>query len=527
MVTRRKFGKFAAAAGAVTLLGPRFALSQPLAGEQIMRVGFPVADIGSLDPHMAVSNAETPIVHQIYEGLLGLPLGGVDAARLRPGLAERWESSADKKVWTFHLRRGARWHGNHGEVSSDDVKFSLERAAGTELGSPFRQSLSNVSRIDTPDPLTVRISLTQPDVGFPALMVNYQAGYIVSKKVLQAGVDLRTQPVGTGPFSFESHRAREKTTLIANDAYWGGKPVLRQIVYQFMPDNSTRELALRSGDIDVAGLPARQEAVDRVRKQNLLIDLTEVGNLITIHLNLRKKPFDDVRVRRALAHGVDRQNFIDFFGKDIATPQLSVVASTLGGYTADIPRYPYDVAKAKALLAEAGFPSGLATDVVVSSIDLYLPAMQLLQEQWKKIGFTINLKVVDHPTFHRLIREDVNPLVVYSAARFPPTAQPYLDQFFHSAASIGKPTAITNFSHYGESMPGIDNLLDKARFSPNAKEQMQLWAEAQRKIATDVAAIPLYSVKYALARSKRVDLTFQQTGNVFYEFAPATRLLRG
>ena len=526
MVTRRTFGKFAAATSAVALLGPKFARAQQLAGEQIMRVGFPVADIGSLDPQMAVSNAETPLVHLIYEGLLGFPPGSVDATRLRPGLAERWESSADRKVWTFHLRRGARWHGNFGDVSSADVKFSLERAAGQELGSPFRQSLVNINRIDSSDPFTVRISLHQPDVGFAALMVNYQAGYIVSMKAVQSGVDLRTRPIGTGPFSFESHRAREKTTLIANDAYWGGKPILRQIVYQFMPDNSTRELALRSGDIDVAGLPARQDAVDRMRKQNFLIDLTEVGNLITIHINLKKKPFDDVRVRRALAHGADRQNFIDFFGKDIATPQVSVIASTLGGHTADIPQYPHDVQKAKALLAEAGYANGFSADVVVSSIDLYLPAMQLLQEQWKKIGFAMNLKVVDHPTFHRLIREDVNPLVVYSAARFPPTAQPYLDQFFHSAAGIGKPAAITNFSHYGESMAGIDALLDKARFSSSSKEQMQLWAEAQRKIATDVAAIPLYSVKYVLARNKRVDLTFEQTGNVFYDFSVATRLLR-
>lgn len=527
MVTRRQFAKFAAATGVSTLLAPKFGWSQQLAGEQVLHVGFPVADIGGLDPHMAVSNADTPLVHEIYEGLVSLPHGSRDAARIGPGLAERWESSADKTIWTFYLRRGARWHGNFGEVTSDDVKFSIERAAGRAFGSPFRQSLGNISAIETNGPHNVKITLNQSDVGFPALMVNYQAGYIVCKKALESGVDLRTRPVGTGPFSFESHRPRERATLVANDNYWGGKPVLRQIVYQFMPDNSTRELALRSGDIDVAGLPARQDAVDRIRKQNFIVDLTEVGNLITIHINLKKKPFDDVRVRRALAHGTDRKNFIDFFGKDIATPQISVVASTLSGHTRDIQQYPYDIAKAKALLAEAGLGSGLNVDVIVSSIDLYLPAMQLLQEQWKKIGFSMNLKVVDHPTYHRLIREDATPIVVYSAARFPPTAQPYLDQFFHSAASIGKPTAITNFSHYGDGMPSIDGLLEKARYSTSAKEQMQLWAEAQKKIAADVPAIPLYSVKYVLARSKRVDLTFEQTGDVFYEFSRTTRLLRG
>ncbi|MCC7428192.1 MAG: polyamine ABC transporter substrate-binding protein [Alphaproteobacteria bacterium] len=526
MISRRRLGGLAATMGVAALARPGILRAQQLAPEQVMQVGFPVADTGTLDPHIAVSNADVPIVQQVYEGLLALPHGALDATQLSPGLAERWESSPDRKVWTFHLRRGVRWHGDFGEFSSADVLFSLERVRGTTLGSPFRGTLANIAKAEADGPLTVRITLQHADVGFPALMVNHQAGYVVCKRAVEQGVNLRSRPIGTGPFRFEAHRARERLTLAAHDAYWGGRPVLRQIVYHFMPDNATRELALRSGDIDLTALPARQDAVDRARAQNQIVDLTDVGNLVTIHINMKKPPFNDVRVRRALAHGIDRQNLSDFFGKDIATPQLSVVSAALGGHTTDIPLYAYDVDRAKALLAEAGHPNGFATEVICSSIDLYLPMMQLMQEQWKKIGFTMNLRVVDHPTYHRLIRQDLSPLVAYSAARYPTVAQPYLDQFFHSAAAIGKPTAITNFSHYGNGMPGIDDLLDKARYSTDAAEQNRLWAEAQRRIATEVAALPLYSVKYALARNRRVDLTFTQKNYVFYGFSRTSRLLR-
>ncbi len=527
MITRRSFTGRAAAATASTLAAARPARAQPAAGDQILRVGFPVADVGTLDPHVAVANSDTPIATMIYEGLLALPPGDIDGSKLSPSLAERWESTPDRRTWTFFLRRGVRWHGEHGECTSDDVKFSIERVMTPATGSPFRQTLANIARVETEGPHTVRVVLTQADVNFPALMVNWQAGFVVSRKAVEAGVDLRAQPVGTGAFRFGEKRARDKVVLLANDLYWDGKPALRQVVYQFMPDNAPRELAMRSGDIDVAGLPARQDAVDRMRREGFTVDLADVGNNVTLHLNLTKKPIDDVRVRRALAHGIDRPTFVAYFGKDIAKAELSAVSSTSIGHTTDLPSYPHDVAKAKALLAEAGFPNGLTIETVCSTIDLYLPAMQLLQEQWRKIGVTLDIRTVDHPSFHRLIRDDIAPVVIYSAARYPNTAQIYLEQFFAAEASIGKPRAITNFSHYGAVIPGIDDLLDKARFSADAAEQKRLWEEAQRRIATDIAAIPLYSVKYALARTKRVDLGYEQKGTIFYRFTSKTRLVAG
>lgn len=526
MLTRRGFLGSAAALGAGCIVAPRFAHAQKLAKEQIVRFGLGFDDITSLDPHTAVLSSDIPIVAQIYNGLLGIPGGDLTTDQYLPSLAERWESSADKKVWTFFLRKGVQWHGGYGEFSADDAKFSLERVAGKNFASPFRGAMSNLDRIESDGPGMLRISLKEPDAYFPQLVVNFQAGYIVCKRAVESGVDLKTHPVGTGPFQIQSYQSRDKVVLKRNDAYWEGKPVLDQIVYQFMPQQSTRELALRTGDVDAIDLDSRQDVIDRVRRQKATIDITTSGVPYILYINLTKKPFDDIRVRRALAHATDRDNLGNFIGKELFAPEYSSTPAGYVGHTDDVRRYPYDPAKAKSLLAEAGFPSGFTTDAIVSSSVLYLPVMQVLQEQWKKSGITVELKVVDHPTFHRLIRQDASPLVIYNADRYPKTAQIYYDQFYAGPAAIGKPTAITNFSHYGDAVPGIDDLLDKARHATDPEAAKRLWVAAQKKVAEDVPAIPLYGQKSAIARSRQLDLGYTLGNLPFYTLGKA-KLLAG
>ena len=181
-------------------------------------------------------------------------------------------------------------------------------------------------------------------------------------------------------------------------------------------------------------------------------------------------------------------------------------------------RYPHDIAKAKSLLTEAGFPNGFSTDVIISSSVLYLPVMQVLQEQCKQAGINVVLKVVDHPTFHRMIRQDLSSLVIYNADRYPKTAQVYYDQFYAGPAAIGKPTAITNFSHYGDAIPGIDELLDKSRHATDPQEAMRLWAAAQKKVAEDVPSIPLYNQRFAIGHSAQLDIGYELCNLPFYEF---------
>lgn len=495
--------------------------AQKLASDQTVRFGIPFNDIGTLDPHVAIGINDLGIVQQVFEGLVEFPPGEMDGSKLTPGLAEKWEASADRKQWSFFLRSGVQWHKGFGAFSADDVKFSLERVMKKEFGSPFQPTLSNIERVDIINPHKVVVVLKRPDPAFVQLVAGYQAGYIVSKAALEKNPDAKSNVVGTGPFQVSDYKPRQSVTLTRHDTYWRGKPVVEKIVHQFMPEASTRELALKSGEVDGIGIQAKQDIVDRLRKAGYIADLTAPANMFTLLLNINKKPLDDVRVRRALAHATNRNDLIEFLGKDLAKPEYSALAEGYVGHTADIMKYPYDPVRAKALLAEAGLPNGFAMTVNMSNSNIYLPPIQVIQEQWKKVGVSIDIKVVDHPTYHRLIRQDANPVVLYGAFRYPMTGQLYFDQFYNGAAIVGKPTAITNFTHYS----GVDELLGKASFNPNSAEQTRLWGEVQKKIAEDAVSIPLYTQYYAMARSKSLDLGFAQKSFPFYRLTEKSRLL--
>jgi peptide/nickel transport system substrate-binding protein len=136
------------------------------------------------------------------------------------------------------------------------------------------------------------------------------------------------------------------------------------------------------------------------------------------------------------------------------------------------------------------------------------------------------LNVVDHPTYHKLIRQDLNPVVIYGAYRYPLTGTAYLTQFYHSAAIITRPTAVTNFSHYGETLPGVDKLLDDALYELNAEKQKALWVKAQQQIMQDAIAFPLLTRYYAMAKAKTLDTGFEQKSWSFYDFRTMSRILR-
>lgn len=500
------------------------AFAQGAASDQVLRVGLAVEDVGTLNPHAAVGIGDTTLVNQIFEGLVAFPPGKMNPADLRPSLAERWESTPDRKAWIFHLRKGVKWHGPHGEFTADDVKFSIDLVRDPKRASPFRSTFENIESVQVIGPHEARVLLKQPDPNFLQLVANFQAGYMVSKRAIESGIDVRTAAIGTGPFKLAAYNPRESVILDAHDEYWGGKPVLRRIVQRFMADQSARELALRAGEVHAIGINPRQDVVDRLRRAGFLVDLTTPANAFFLQLNVTKKPLDDIRVRRALAHATNRDKLVEFMGRDIAKPEVSALSDIYVGNTQDVRQYPYDVARSKALLSEAGFPNGLTMQIVISSINLYLPVMQVIQDQWKQAGVNLEMQVVDHPTFHRLIRENASPVVMYGAHRYPLTGRIMLQQFYARESIVGKPTAATNFIHYGDAMPGVDDLLSEAAYNPDPARQVKLWQDAQRKIAEDAVAIPMYTQKYSMARSKSIDLGFTQESFAFYRFSEKTRL---
>jgi len=211
-------------------------------------------------------------------------------------------------------------------------------------------------------------------------------------------------------------------------------------------------------------------------------------------------------VRQAIAYALDRDEFLALIGPKVGRKIYAPLSPFTTGALAEkevIAKgldYKINREKAKSLLAEAGVPGGFALDLVTSELKIYKDHYESMQAQLAKVGIQIRLRVVDHPSYHALIRKDTNPLVIYVAFR--PTAEIYLRSFYHAASTVvtgAHPD--TNFAHYS----GVDDLIDKARVETNASAQIELWKEAQVKILQDMVAYPISYANQVYARSTAVD----------------------
>jgi peptide/nickel transport system substrate-binding protein len=498
---------------AAALLGLA-AIAAPAAA-QTLRIGLPASDVGTLDPHRATATQDKGVVVWVFSGLVRFPPGNADPAALEPDLAESWQVSPDGLSYTFRLRAGARFQHGFGEVTADDVVYSLRRAADREKSS-FATDYAAVASIEAVDPRTVRVTLKEPVPLALGLFANYHGGNVVSRRAAEElGDGFRLRPVGSGPFAIDRVEAGQAVQLVAHEGYFRGKPKLAGITARYILSDSTRELAFTSGELELISGRREQRWVERMRGQRgTVVEVIGPGEFRTLLINTRRAPLDDLRVRQALAHAIDVGAIIRFVGPDVATRGVSPVPVGYLGMISDLPTFAPDVARARALLAEAGHPNGITVKSVVSNISAQLPIMEQVQAQLRRAGITLEMDIVDHATYHTRIRQDLSALTFYGAARYP-VADSYLTQFYHSASAPGKPTMSLNFAHCAVA----DDLIDAARREPDAAKQMAMWAEAQRKIAAAICSIPLYDLRQVWVRTEKLDLGYTLTGAI--HLAPA------
>jgi peptide/nickel transport system substrate-binding protein len=321
--------------------------------------------------------AETPglitpfmILYAVHDGLVK-PMPGNAMA---PSLAEWWKASPDGLTYTFSLRRGVKFH-NGEPVTAQDVKFSFERYRGVAS----KMLKERVAAVDVVDPQTVRFRLKQP---WPDFMTFYAtpatgAAWIVPKKYVESVGDegFKKAPVGAGPYRFVSFKPGVELVLEANEQYWRKPPSIKRLVLRSVPDDTTRVAMLKRGEADVA-YSVRGVLGEEIKKTPGLVfkpTLTTWAEwiLFTEQWN-PKSPWHDRRVRLAANLAVDRQaiNQAEYLGAARVTS--SIIPHGME-FAWPAPPYPYDPAKARALLAEAGYPNGfeggaIATDMAYSTI---------------------------------------------------------------------------------------------------------------------------------------------------------------
>lgn len=508
-----------------------FAAQSVSGEEQVLRNALDAADITDIHPHFAHTTQDRGIVQLMFNGLVRYKPG--DITQFEPDLATSWDVSKEGTVWTFHLRRGVMvhpWNGNPGyELTSEDVVYSLQGSADPAR-SAFAGEYAGMT-FAAVDRYTVKITLEK--AVSKALMLpklaDYAGGYIVPKKPAEdLGEGFRTHPVGTGPFVFQSYTPMEKVTVVRNEDYFRGAPKLAGVEVLFMPDLSSRKFGLQTKELDVIEGPPSQPWVEEMRTlPGVEVDIFGPGEGGTLHFNMTKEPFDDIRVRRAVSYALSRDEVVTAIGKDIAEPIYSMVPFLLpGGLTREEGEkrgqqdgkdylYATDRQKAKELLAEAGFPNGFSTEIYMTERGEYQVPMQNLVAQLREVGINVKLNVTDHSTYHHNIRADMNPIVLYNCWR--PNADVFLTHYYLSDSIVvtGK-SPITNFSHIGEidadgdgTIDSVDELIKAARKELDAAKQAELWKEALLKAQDWAVSYASFIKKFTFARQDYVDWGYE------------------
>jgi peptide/nickel transport system substrate-binding protein len=397
-VTRRDFVRGAAAAGAALTAGPWLAETAqgapaPVRGGRLT-VGVQ-ADIPHLDPHRSGLTISYVCLSPMYQGLTELGPN----LELRPQLATSWNVSPDGLSWTFALRRGVRFH-NGRTLTSRDVRFSVERILDPKTGARGRGDLSSIASIDTPNPTTVVFRLKSPFGFFPnKLATSYQA--ILPPEAVDAGNNV-TKPIGTGAFQFGEWVTNDHLTMRRFDGYWdAGKPYVDEVMLKPIPDETVRLTALQTGDVAIVdSVPqARLQALFAQPSRDYVIRLVRGGGgQGVIVLNTRHKPFDNAGVRRAVAYALNKREMVDAQYRGWGVTDNQNFSPTSPWYL-PVKDRPYDVARAKSLLAEAGMPNGFKITMQIANGYGFPEVAQVFQAQMRRIGVDVAIQVYDVPTW--------------------------------------------------------------------------------------------------------------------------------
>lgn len=486
-------------AGAVSLLVALSTLAwQPTIAEAARKKILNIAakEPDSLDPHTTILGQSQAIARFMHRGLTRFAIkdGKVTTAEVEPDLAESWTTSEDGLVWTFKLRKGVKFHHDFGEMTAEDVKFSFERQINKVKGARFSQNLNSIKDLTVIDPYTLQITLQSNDPVFPLRMVGYQQGYIISKKAVEKyGDHYAWNPVGAGPFYFDKHLPREKIVLKAHKSYYFGRPQIDEVHWFDVPEDATKMIGLEKGTFDVLypeAVTADMEA--QAKKIGAILDRRGPGGQERYYINMTRPPFDDIRVRKAFMHAIDRKAIKEtMYPGDLAKLAVSPLPPGYFGHTPmEVPEYNPELAKR--LLAEAGYPDGFTIkDYFISKSFFYPKVTVLVQEQLKKVGINVEVQVVEHATYHENIRRNLNPFVLYGGTRLT-DGDVWFGLFFHSAEIPDPETGNkgTNFAHY----KNIDALIEQGRTERDQAKRAALYHEAQKRIMNDAVCLPIVDV---------------------------------
>ena len=446
---------------------------------------------GGLDPEGVLNNTSGFVMATIFDSLVKYKPGTVDVG---PALAESWDVSADGLTWTFHLRKGVKYHDGTPFNGPNYIK-SIKRlmvdkkdpASIYSISAPLPvenyvdDTYSTVTSYVALDDNTVQFKLKEPNGPFPTNLAMVWNGVVSPDAWDKYKKDFRNHPVGTGPFIFKEWRPGDQIVLDANPNYWGGKPKVDRLVFKVMPDAQAALLALKKGDVHILA-DVSVQTIPAIKSDPNLVVVTQPGLVVSgVAMTNDAKPFTDKRVRQALNYAVDKDALNKQLYQGLAVQLTAPLPSSQWGWDDSLKGYGYDPEKAKKLLADAGYPNGFECELLsYSSPRGYNPAGAELavavQGYLAKVGVKANIRKSEMAAFLGEVRSGKYTqmfLTGFSGDNGDP------DNFLWNLfGSPGMPVADT--SHYKNDQ--VDKLLIDGRRTTDHNKRIEIYKQAQKII---------------------------------------------
>jgi peptide/nickel transport system substrate-binding protein len=423
--------------------------------------------------------AEYLAVDMLYSGLTRM---GANMQPL-PDLAESWQGDGEAKVFTFTLRQGLTFHDGS-PCTAEDVVATYKAILTPATGSPARPVVNMISDVSAVDARTVRFTLKYSYADFPISVAHANARIVSAKALAGPLTEIDTKPNGTGPFKLETYDSARLTRLVRNERYHDqGKPYLDAVEMYLFPDLAAESTNFLSGAIDVM-LEVQQANFKRIASSRGVNALRVAsGRFINVVMRQDQKPFDDVRVRRAMAMAVDRDLLVDMVLEGLGRTAHDNILSPEYRFRIDTPKVAFDAAAARRLLAEAGYPQGIKIKLVASNRPAIRTQVAIaIKEMARPAGFDIEVETMPHDTFLANVWRKGNFYMGYWGMQ--PTEDGAFTLLLTSDAAF-EDTAWSNKE--------FDEAVSRGRSTLDEAERGRLYARAQELVARDVPyVIPFF-----------------------------------
>src|SRR5690625_1290341 len=473
-------------------------------GEEKVLIFARGGDSESLDPGSTSDGESSRVTQQVLETLLEFEDESYD---LRPGLAHDWDVSDDGLEYTFYLEEGVTFHDGT-DFNAEAVKINFDRFADPEHEYAFQEDGyvyfmyetmfggqkgdegHVVDEVVAVDDYTVEFHLNKP-LGF--FLQNMAMTYfaITSPAALEEyGPEINENPVGTGPFKFVSWTKDDSIILEKFEDYRiEGLPKLDRVIFEVIPDNAARLIALRSGDIDIMDGLNPDDAAGVEADDDLILYARAENNFGYVGFNVQKEPVDNQTLRQAISHAIDREAIVEALYAGYGTPAVNPLPLSYLGYNDEVEGYQYDVEKAKELLAEAGYADGLEIDLWTMPVARpYMPdpetVAEIVQNNLAEIGVEVNIVREEWAPYLEKTQNGEHQMYMlgWSGTNGDP-------DYFLSSLLHGNNVGDSNREFYQNEE--VDRLLDEAKVEIDQEKRAELYKEAQAIIAEEVPMIPL------------------------------------